>query len=93
MALNDRACKVVRGRIGRYHNWVFVYTEQCTKPDGAKSAAVRKMRYGSNTAWRAALKKAGITDFKSHDLRHTWASWLVQSEVPISVLQEMGRWE
>ncbi|WP_407719224.1 tyrosine-type recombinase/integrase, partial [Enterobacter kobei] len=25
-----------------------------------------------------------------HDLRHTWASWLVQAEVPVSVLQEMG---
>jgi len=26
-------------------------------------------------------------------LRHTWATWLVQSGVPLSALQEMGRWE
>uniref|UniRef100_UPI001FCE3A8E tyrosine-type recombinase/integrase n=2 Tax=Escherichia coli TaxID=562 RepID=UPI001FCE3A8E len=24
---------------------------------------------------------------------HTWASWLIQSGVPLSVLQEMGGWE
>lgn len=51
------------------------------------------MRVDSNKAWRSALKRAGIEDFRFHDLRHTWASWLVQSGVPISALQEMGGWE
>jgi integrase len=44
-------------------------------------------------AWREALKKAGIEDFRWHDLRHTWASWLAQSGVPMGVIQEMGAWE
>lgn len=51
------------------------------------------MLYDANTAWRAALRRAGIEDFRFHDLRHTWASWLVQAGTPISVLQEMGGWE
>ncbi|EPY6620815.1 site-specific integrase, partial [Shigella flexneri] len=67
--------------------------ESCTKPDGTKAPTVRKMRYDANTAWKAALRRAGIDDFRFHDLRHTWASWLVQAGVPLSVLQEMGGWE
>jgi len=45
------------------------------------------------SAWNAACRRAGIEDFRFHDLRHTWASWLIQSGVPLSVLQEMGGWE
>jgi integrase len=39
---------------------------------------------GANAAWfREALRSAGITDFKWHDLRHTFASWLIQDGTPI----------
>ena len=44
-------------------------------------------------AWRAALERAGIEDFRWHDLRHTWASWHVQAGTPLHVLQELGGWE
>jgi len=93
IALNDTACQVLRKQIGRHQAWVFVYTEQSKRPDGTATDKVRKMRYDGNTAWRSAMKRAGITNFRFHDLRHTWASWLVQAGVPISVLQEMGGWE
>ena len=54
---------------------------------------VRKMRVDDNSGWRAGLKRAGIENFRFHDLRHTWASWLIQSGVPLTALQEMGGWE
>ena len=42
--------------------------------------------------WKWALRTCGIRDFRWHDLRHTWASWHVQSGTPLQVLQELGGW-
>ncbi|EKN6106282.1 site-specific integrase [Yersinia enterocolitica] len=93
VALNDTACSVLRGQIGKHNRWVFVHVSSSVKPDGKLTPEIRKMRVDGNKAWKAGLKRAGIEDFRFHDLRHTWASWLVQSGVPLSALQEMGGWE
>ena len=44
-------------------------------------------------AWRNAPVRANIQNFRWHDLRHTWASWLTQQGTPMNVLQELGGWE
>jgi integrase len=46
--------------------------------------------------WRAfnrATEICNIEDFHFHDLRHTWASWHVQSGTPLFTLKELGGWE
>jgi integrase len=43
-------------------------------------------------AWRDACIAAGLAGFRFHDLRHTWASWQVQSGTPLQFIQEMGGW-
>jgi integrase len=47
----------------------------------------------TEAAWKRACERAGITDFRFHDLRHTWASWHAMAGTPAQVLQELGGWQ
>ncbi len=78
--LSDGAVEVVRAQLGRHLTHVFSY----------QGHPVRQV---NTKAWRAALQRAGIEQFRWHDLRHTWASWHVQAGTPLHVLQELGGWE
>lgn len=78
--LSAAAVIVIREQIGKHETHVFSYRE---KP----------VRQVNTKAWRGALARVGITDFRWHDLRHTWASWHVQAGTPLHVLQELGGWE
>lgn len=40
-------------------------------------------------AWWDALERSGIDDFVIHDLRHTFASWLVMSGVSLMVVRDL----
>ena len=77
--LNAEAVLVLRGQVGKHPLRVFTF----------KGQAVTK---ANTKAWRQALVRAGIEDFRWHDLRHTWASWHVQQGTPLHVLQELGGW-
>lgn len=57
-----------------------------------------------NMAWKKANHRAGTgvlsktetgsqyTGFTWHGLRHTWATWHIQSGTPLDVLQKLGGW-
>jgi integrase len=78
--LNADAVALIRQQLGKHPTHVFSYQGQPLKQLNTK-------------AWYAALKRAGIDDFRWHDLRHTWASWHVQQGTPLHALQELGGWE
>lgn len=80
VSLNDTAMSVLRAEQGKHPIYVFTYAGKPIKQANTKS-------------WRAALEKVGITNFRWHDLRHSWASWLVQNGTPLYTLQEMGAWK
>jgi integrase len=46
-----------------------------------------------NTGWLEAVKKAGLVDFRFHDLRHTWASWHRQAGTSCDELKDLGGWK
>ncbi len=77
--LNEDAMSVLKRRFGKNPEYVFTYLD---KP----------VARTSTKAWYAALERAGIEDFRWHDLRHTWASWHVQSGTSLQELMELGGW-
>lgn len=83
VSLNDAAMQVLYARraLGIRNGYVF------------NNSAGTPVRSVSGRVWANALKRACITDFRWHDMRHTWASWLVQAGTPLTILQEMGGWE
>ena len=77
--LNEDAVAVIRQNIGNHDTHIFTRNGKTVKKAGS-------------TAWKKALKDAGIENFRWHDLRHTWASWHVQNGTPLNILQELGGW-
>jgi integrase len=49
--------------------------------------------FNSSSAWDEAKRRARIEHFRFHDLRHTWASWHVQSGTSLQELMELGGWK
>lgn len=77
--LNEIAIEVIRKQMGKHLQYVFTYQGKRIKQCNTK-------------AWQNALKRAGIENFRWHDLRHTWASWHVQNGTSLQELQQLGGW-
>lgn len=78
--LNEDAIEVLKGELGKSHRFVFTYQGHPVNQCCTK-------------AWWKALAKAGIKNFRWHDLRHTWASWHVQNGTSLQELFELGGWK
>jgi integrase len=77
--LNETAMEVLRKQIGKHPHSVFTYSD-------------RPVIQCNTKAWKKALKRAEIENFRWHDLRHTWASWHVQNGTSLQELQQLGGW-
>jgi len=77
--LNPDAVAALEATRGHHPRWCFTFSG--------------KRIQQSSTAWGLAKQRAGIEDFRFHDLRHTWASWHVQSGTSLPELMELGGWK
>ena len=77
--LNETAMATLNRCKGKHPSRVFTYRG-------------RPIAWANTKAWRQALRRAGIQNFRWHDLRHTWASWHVQHGTPLYVVQDLGAW-
>jgi integrase len=77
--LSDAALETLHQENGKHATFVFTYQG-------------RPVTRSNNHAWRKALRRAGIEDFRWHDLRHCWATRHVQAGTPLHVLQKLGAW-
>jgi len=79
--LNADAVAVLERQVGKHKRFCFTYLGE---PIAWEL---------TNSAWHSALRKAGITDFRFHDLRHAWASWHRQAGTSCDELKDLGGWK
>lgn len=78
--LTPRALEILHAQRGQHGQWVF-------------TSQRKKVSRPARLNWYGALERAGIEDFRWHDLRHTWASWHAQRGTPMLILQQLGGWK
>jgi integrase len=81
--LNDAAVSILQAQFGKHPTFVFTFGKKRPRP----------VSNVNTRAWQKALRRAGITDFRWHDLRHTWASWCAMAGVGLHELMELGGWK
>ena len=77
--LNRDALIALEMSRSRNARWVFTY--------------LNEPMVGIGSAFKKALKRADINNFRFHDLRHTWASWHVMAGTPLYDLMTLGGWK
>jgi len=103
--LNGDAIVVLRQQKGKHPTRVFTYKGRPIRKAGSTAwrksldrAGIRKYvekdkRQAEGSPYPHYIdSEYRFTDFRWHDLRHTWASWHVQNGTPLHVLQELGGW-
>lgn len=78
--LSNEAIAILNDRRGTHPRFCFTYNG-------------RVVTKTTNHAWNKAKARAGVSSFRWHDLRHTWATWHAMAGTPLPVIQQLGGWK
>lgn len=78
--LSGRAIEILKGEQGVHPTHVFTYQGY-------------PVQNTNTAAWHKALQRAGIKEFRWHDLRHTFASYHALNGTPLLTLKALGGWQ
>jgi integrase len=85
LPVNDTAMTVLQARASvRTNHAAFVFINGANHPRNARNLL---------RAFYSAMRKAGITRFRFHDLRRSFATRLIQAGVDVYTVQKLGRWK
>jgi len=85
LPVNETAMEVLQARAAvRTNSTEAVFVNEAGHPREARNLL---------RAFYPAMRKAGITRFRFHDLRHTFATRLIQAGVDVYTVQKLGRWK
>jgi integrase len=71
------------------HNGGDVFRREDGSPFEEQTEPCDRIKY----QFKTACKHAGITNFRQHDTRHTWATWHYQANRDLGALQKLGGWK
>lgn len=87
--LGEEAMAILKEQVGKHDEYVFVYPRWKRDEDGKHPL----IPVGDHKrAWATAKKAAKVVNFRWHDLRHSWASWMAMAGVSLKEIQELGGW-
>lgn len=92
--LSKRACEVLKEQRALKVDSEFVFTYRGKPVKEIKTAFIAACIRADLGAYVPAADtgKLRYVGFTWHGLRHTWATWHVQNETPLDVLQKLGGW-
>ena len=97
--LNDRSFKLVDTKNGEpravpLNATMMTLLESLPRSGEYVFTNSRGQRYHCiKSVFASALRRADIKHLRFHDLRHTWASWLVMNRVDLLTVKELGGWK
>lgn len=77
IALNDPAIALIEGLPSRGRDWLFASEATGRPPEGV------------HHVWDRIRRRAGLDDVRLHDLRHSYASYLVNNGVSLYIVQQL----